>query len=280
MTTWPALALMIAAQTGDPAALFVDPQPVAIEGYGDDAMEPFISRDGRYLFFNSRPDAPNTELHYAEAVDGRWRHRGFVQGVNTPALDAVASLDRAQTFYFISTRSYEQSLSTVYRGRFDAGVVSGIELVPGISLLTPGQVNFDIDISSDGDWLYFVDSLMTPSGPVTADLSVARRRGSGFQRAEQSAALLAAINTADLEYAPAVTSDGLTLLYTRAIRVPLDVGIYAAFRKRRDLPFSAGVRLSALTGFVEAASFTPDENSIYFHKLDGDRFVIYRARRP
>lgn len=271
---------MIAAHSGDPAALFIDPQPVAIDGYNDDAMEPFISRDGRYLFFNNRPEAPNTELHYAEVVDGRWRHRGFVLGVNTPALDAVASLDRSQTLYFISTRSYAQSLSTVYRGHFDAGVVSDIELVPGISLLTPGQVNFDIDISSDGDWLYFVDSLMTPSGPVTADLSIARRRGAGFQRTDNGAALLSAINTAELEYAPAVSNDGLTLLYTRAIRAALDVGIYAAFRKRRDLPFSPGVRLSALTGFVEAASFAPDENSIYFHKLDGDRFAIYRARRP
>ena len=40
---------------------FGNPQRVTIQGYNDHAMEPFITRDGRYLFFNNLNDpAVNT----------------------------------------------------------------------------------------------------------------------------------------------------------------------------------------------------------------------------
>jgi hypothetical protein len=48
---------------------FTDPQPVTIEGYSGDAMEPFISRDGRYLLFNTSNNAPDTALQYATRVN-------------------------------------------------------------------------------------------------------------------------------------------------------------------------------------------------------------------
>jgi hypothetical protein len=46
------------------------PERVTIRGYKGEAMEPFITRDGRYLFFNNLNDpAVNTNLYYAERVD-------------------------------------------------------------------------------------------------------------------------------------------------------------------------------------------------------------------
>jgi hypothetical protein len=39
------------------STLYLHPQPVAIEGYTGDAMEPFISPDGRFLFFKNSNDA-------------------------------------------------------------------------------------------------------------------------------------------------------------------------------------------------------------------------------
>jgi len=42
-----------------PAAAYTDfcaPVPVTITGHSGDEMEPFISKDGRYLFFNNRND--------------------------------------------------------------------------------------------------------------------------------------------------------------------------------------------------------------------------------
>src|SRR5580704_4675534 len=50
---------------------FSDPQPVTITGYSGDAMEPFISSDGQYLFFNTLNDAPATSLEYATRVNSQ-----------------------------------------------------------------------------------------------------------------------------------------------------------------------------------------------------------------
>ncbi len=112
-------------------------------------MEPFLSRDARYLFFNN-PNEPtvNTDLFYAEPIDGlHFRFRGPLHGVNTPALEAVASLDSHGNFYFVSNRSYSSTASTLDRGRFAGdvigGAISGIQPVPGVSLAKPGIVNFD-----------------------------------------------------------------------------------------------------------------------------------------
>jgi len=263
--------------------LYAHPQRVAILGYDGDAMEPFLSRDGRYLLFNNLNDPKvNTNLHYAERVDElTFRYRGELADVNTPALEGVASMDRRNTLYFVSTRSYESSLSTVYRGQFADGRVSGVELVPGVSRRQAPYVNFDVDVSPDGDTLYFVDARFGRGGPETADLVLAERRGAGFVRRPDSAALLQQVNTEALEYAPCISADGLTLLFTRA-RLGLlggSVAIYVARRARATEPFGPPQRLAALEGLVEAPTFTPDERAIYYHRKDGAKYLIYRASK-
>lgn len=56
--------------------------------------------------------------------------------------------------YFVSPRSYSQTLSTIYSGQFSSGVVTGVHLVAGVSGGTPGTVDFDVEVSSDGQQLY------------------------------------------------------------------------------------------------------------------------------
>lgn len=52
MQDGPCCRWAIAALGGEPKSdLFIDPQPVTIEGYDGVAMEPFISPDGRELYF-------------------------------------------------------------------------------------------------------------------------------------------------------------------------------------------------------------------------------------
>ncbi len=99
-------------------------------------MEPFITKDGRYLLFNNRNDPKiDTKLLFAERVDDlTFDYRGELEGANTSALEGVPSVDRHGNLFFVSTRSYAETLSTIYRGRFGQGRVSGIELVAGISL--------------------------------------------------------------------------------------------------------------------------------------------------
>src|SRR5471032_1721771 len=71
-----------------PCTAFANPSDVAITGYTGDAMEPFISRDGQYLFFNNRNDpAINTDIYCAARVDDQtFTFLGPVAGVNSPQL--------------------------------------------------------------------------------------------------------------------------------------------------------------------------------------------------
>jgi hypothetical protein len=260
---------------------FADPQRVTILGYSDHAMEPFIARDGRYLFFNNSNDpAVNTNLHWAERIDDlTFQYRGEIGGVNTPALEGVPSMDRNNVFYFVSTRDYNQTLSTIYRGTFANGVISGIELVSGLSALTPGMVNFDAEISPDGNTLYFVDSQFSGGVPVTADIVIAERSGTGFSRLGNSAAILQQVNTPSLlEYAPSISASGLELFFTRL--EGSDAAIYTATRTDTSSPFGAPRKIQAITGFAEGPTLSPDEKSLYYHKRESNLFVIYRVTRP
>lgn len=262
--------------------LFDHPQRVTLIGYDGDAMEPFMTRDGRYLLFNNLNDpSVNTNLHFAERIDDlTFQYKGEIKGVNTPALEGVATMDRHNILYFVSTRSYDQTSSTIYRGTFSNGEVSGIELVPGVSRQQPGIVNFDVEVSPDGNTLYFVDAKFGPGGPETADIVIAERSGTGFLRAPNSEKIMQNINTSALEYAACISADELTLLFTRLrLGIGGSLGIYLSHRRSRSEPFGLPVRLDALTGFVEGPTLSPDERSIYYHKKEGAKFVIYRASR-
>jgi hypothetical protein len=266
-----------------PYTAFQHPERVAIEGYAGDAMEPFLTHDGRFLMFNNRNDpAVNTNLHYAERIDPlRFAYRGEIRGVNTDALEAVPSVSCAGDLYFVSNRSYPRTLSTIYRARFAEGVATGIELVPGVSRKIPGWVNFDVEISADGQTLYAVDGRFGKGGnPLSADLFIAQKDGAGFERAANSPETLRLINTDALEYAPAVSSDGLELFFTR-MPAPAETGprIWRSVRGSLQEPFSAPQVIAAITGFAEAATLSPDGLSLYYHALVNGRFSIFRVTR-
>jgi WD40-like Beta Propeller Repeat len=270
------------AAEGQTSRLFTHPERVTMVGYAGDAMEPFMTRDGRYLLFNNSNDpSVNTNLHFAERINElTFQYKGELKGVNTPALEGVPTMDRDHILYFVSNRSYDKTFSTIYRGVFSDGEVSGIELVPGVSRQVPGIVNFDVDVSPDGDMLYFVDSRFARDGPETADIVIARRAGNAFRRTQDSGEIMKNINTSALQYAPCISADGLTLLFTR-FRPDVGEGpwIFMSWRSSNKDPFGPPVRLAALDGFVEGPTLSPDEKSLYYHKKEGNQFVIYRATR-
>jgi hypothetical protein len=261
------------------AAAFANPQPVTIRGYGGDAMEPFLSRDGEILFFNNLNDPKvNTDLYWAERVDDlTFQFKGEVGGVNTPALEAVASMDRDGTFYFVSPRSYNRTASTLYRGHFAKGSVMGVELVPGVSLAKPGIVNFDAEISADGNTLYFVESQFGPGGPRTARILFARRHGDVFVRSD-SERIMKTINTDALNYAPATSASGLEIFFTRLD--PSGPALYVASRADTAAPFGAPSRIQAASGFGEGPTLSADQKSLYYHKKENGHFLLYRVARP
>jgi hypothetical protein len=194
----------------------------------------------------------------------------------------VASLDALGNFYFVSTRSYGATLSTLYSGHFSGTVVSNIALVPGISLGQSGDVNFDGEISADGQTLWFDDGQFSSGGALrAASIEVADRQGGTFQRRTDSAALLRTVNASGLNYAPSISSDGLELFFTRVDSTTSGAtpGIYRAARTDTNSAFGAAERVAAATGFVEAPSLSADGHLLYFHKMVNGIFAIFHVQR-
>ena len=266
-------------------APFSNPQLVTINGYAQDAEEPFISRDGNILFFDNSNDParnPNTDIFWATRVDDlTFQYQGPISGVDTAgALEGVPSMDLNNNFYFISPRNYvAPDFATIYAGTFSNGDVSSVALVAGISRRKAGRVNFDAEISADGNTLYFVDSVFRNNQPSTANIEVAHKNGNAFRRDPHSAKLMAHINSGRLQYAPDVSASELELFFNRAGSD--GTPIYTAARADISMPFGKPQKVDAITGFAEGPSISPDGKSLYYHHQDADAvFRIYRVTRP
>jgi hypothetical protein len=264
---------------------FSNPEPVTIEGWTQDAMEPFISPDDNYLFFNNSNSAPTTSLYYATRIsDVTWMFQGEIGGVNTEGpLNAVPSMDMNNVFYFVSTRSYATTLSTIYSGNFSSGSVSNVAIVPGISKDTPGDVNFDQCISPDGNTLYFDDGVFNGSGQLQqASIAIAQRGSNQFTRLKNSAAIMKRINQGGWNYAPDISASGLEFFFTRFDNAKSGAlpTIYTAARSKITKPFGEPKKIKAITGFAEAPALSPDEKSLYYHLQVNGTFQIYRVTRP
>ena len=247
-----------------PDQTFRDARCANIVGYSGDAMEPFLTRDGRYLLFNSS-NAPgqNTELHYARVRDElTFEYGGPLRGANSPVLDGVPTLTTDGELFFVSVRSYETTTSTVYRGRFVNGTVDDVALVDGLPR-ERGIVIFDVEVSADGNALYYARGAFR-GGPVpeSADLQVAVRNGTSFTLSSARTAALAAVNTPGaLEYAAALSPDERELFFTRLVGT--QPTIYRATRASKDAAFGTPAPLGAITGFVDSRTPSADGQRVY-----------------
>ncbi len=265
--------------------VFTNPQHVTIVGYDQNAMEPFVSPDGNYLFFNSSNSIPPTNLYYATRIDDvTFQFQGEIGGANVSgALTAVPSIDMNNIFYFVSDRSYPQTFSTIYSGIFSNGGLSNVALVPGISKDKLGEVNFDQCITTDGSTLYFVDGVFNGgSVPQHASITIAKRQGDHFVRLKNSAKIMRKINTNGLNYAPDISKSQLEFFFTRIPGQPPmpPPVIYTATRASTSQPFGKPRKIEAITGFAEAPALSPNEKSLYFHLKVLGTFEIYRVTRP
>ena len=274
------LTILLAAQCSpaetptNPAA----PASVSVAGYDGDIMEPFISRDGRTLFFNNRNDPPNaTDIHWAvRQTDSAFSYRGKIAGANSAALDGVPTVSAQGDFCFISTRSYAATLATVHCGVWAPDNVRSVNLQAEASPRILGRVIFDIELSALGGYAVISDGMFTGGAvPVAADLRLARRGPTGtIQLDAGSDWQFATINSPALEYAAGLAADGLTMCFTR-----LEAGspsLWITHRSDEAAAFETPARIPGITGFVEACTFAPD-GAIYFHRLRGGRYELQRA---
>lgn len=258
-------------------------QEVDVPGYDDHIMEPFLSRDGELLFFNNlnQPHV-NTNLHYASRInDSVFQYQGTVNGTNSEYLDAVPSIDDSGTLYFVSTRSYEQSLASVYSGSFSRDTVTDIDIVQGLSKNMGGWINFDIEVNKNGNILFTVDGLFDENGgPYESDLVVAVKNDNGFIRTGDG--VLENVNTGALEYAACISADMLELYFTR-LELPMSLSsvpqIFVATRISIDEPFRNPYRIEEIAGFVEAPTISPDGNILYYHKKVNEMHRLFMVRK-
>jgi hypothetical protein len=268
---------------------FSDPQPVTIEGYSGSAMEPFISRDGEYLLFNTSNVAPSIPaLQFAKRINTQtFEYHGEIlgEGVNEPGeLSGTPTMDEAGQLYFISPRSYGQTLSTIYTGQFSDGLVTAVHLLPGVSGGVPGIVDFDVEVSADGDTLYVSVGRFEADGvgPTSARIAIFEKVAGGFVPDPHSANILKKVNGAGaLDYAASIAGNGLELFFTRASPAAgVAPAIYRAVRSGTGRDFGHVQRVAAITGFAEAPSLSAEGTTLYYHCLIGEHYEIESVTRP
>ncbi len=278
------------APEADPAVAypeFVDESAVTISGYDADAMEPFVTRDGRYLFFNSLNDGVGTSLYYAlRESDTHFVFRGEIAGVNgrPPHLDAVASMDAAHVFYYVSTRDYPAEIRNLRSGRFADGSVTGVVPVDGdFYVRSPaGWLVMDAEIASDGGSLYYVNARFDGRAlPVEARIGLARREGTAFVADRSSDALFAQVNDDGyLVYAPATFAEASELYFTRIRKGSLVSEICVSILPEGAAAYSRPKRMEVSGSLVEAPTLTNDGTRIYYHKKTSDgRYRVFTMRR-
>lgn len=265
---------------------FANPELVTIIGYNGDAMEPFVSRDGTYLFFNN--DGADKDIFYAAFVNpATVQFLGSIASINTSAVEGTPTLDVAGRFFYISTANYDppNAFDTIYSGMWDGSSVTDVAAVSGLARTTPGLLNFDVEVSADGATLLFADGDFTGGNPFpdAADIALAVASNGGFARHPDSAAILVRVNTAeDLEYAATLSADGLELFFTRLDLGTMQARIYRSTRSRITDAFGAPRVVSAIASFAEGPALSPDGKSLYYHRETpgAGRFDIYRVTRP
>ncbi len=270
---------------------FSNEQKVEIIGYTGDAMEPYISRDEKYLFFNEHQGENSKELYYAEKIDNlTFQYKGKVQGVNSPEVDGNPTMDSKNNFYFITTRDLSSGdFDTLYTGVFKDGVVENLNKVKGtINIDKKMWINMGVEITKDGNTMYTSNARFKIGNnfPSEGNIRLAIKEGDEFNIPNNEQEILKNINTDyAIEYAGEVSDNGLELFYSQVtLSKPPVFKLYSAKRSSIDKPFEIPEYIAEpfknnKYAFVEGPTLSPNGKRLYYHKLDKEKFSIFMLTR-
>ena len=266
--------------------------PVTVIGLTADAMEPFISADGNYIFYNSLNDGITTSLYYATKVnDSLFTFTGALPGANqtvSPRMDAVASSDSANNFYWMSLRNFPTQFDNYFHGSFNGTDIVNIGRVHGtFYIYTLGWLIMDAAINYDGSTLYYCNAFFNSdysgcSGvPCKSRIGIAQRQNdSTFNKLINSDGILQNVNDTNyLVYAPFITKDGLELYFTRAVVSPPHTEICVSVRTNIADSFSLPTIIYTSAFVPEAPTLTTDKTKMYYHQKTGGTYTLFLRRR-
>jgi Tol biopolymer transport system component len=274
------------------AASFGNETEVTITGYSGDAMEPFISGDGRYLFFNSLNTASDVRVYHAQKVsDTEFASCGELSGADSAgSLDAVPSMTDDGQFFWVTNDNYPK---TYYTGAFSfsstsaSGTVSSTASVSGDFYIDkyPAELwtIMDAEISRDGGRLYYVNARYSANWTTLEEASIgtADKSGTEYIKNADTPAVFANINDPSYRvYAPSSSPDGRELFYTRILKTGgTNTEICRAARASLAAPFGEPEVLSITGTMPEAPSLSRDGSKLYYHKKKDEVFHIYMMTR-
>jgi len=262
---------------------------VALAGYSygnGQAMEPFISRDGKWFFFNSRNVGDNTSLQYG-AIKSPYQVN-FIATIGgeangpIPHLDAVPAMTDSYDFFWVSTRNYPQDYENLQHGIFDPvlGTIPKAEPVHGdFYIRESGWIVMDQEINRDGSILFYVNALFSnPPGdmPLFSNISLALRNPDGsFSQHPNAIDIMKTVNLVNgaqyLRYGPSSTgTDGLKLYFTVRVNEPVLSALYVANRNSPDEPFGTPQRITLNSGNgaePEAPTLSADGNLMMYSRM-------------
>ncbi|HXB22211.1 MAG TPA: hypothetical protein VNV88_12555 [Candidatus Solibacter sp.] len=185
------------------------------EPYSD--LDPFISPDGKRLFFVSTRPAPgspanmqarNMDIWMAERDGKRWAPPHWIENINSDHKEGSPTVARDGTLYFFSDREALPNVNSIYASRLVRGSYEKPVRLP--SQVNSGASDTSPFISPDGATLLFYST--RPGGYGGADLYVSFRRHGRWTEALN---LGPNVNTVESEYNPSASPDGQTLFWGR-----------------------------------------------------------------
>lgn len=284
---------------------FSNPQAVEIEGLPDGAdgtpistEEPFLSRDNRFLFFNTGKDENNKDLQYAESINHKWIYKGQLgPDINTAKeVEGNPTMDDTYNFFYIE--SGVKSMVCTARFSPEDGTLRMKRELEGIP---PRKVaffrqrlygNMGVEVSADSSYLFLSRATWKLRGFAIGALTesnilyMKKQNGRYVYNEKETEKIMRNVNTSDLEYAASISSDGLELFFTRLKIEDVAKGkirstIMHATRTSLAEAFGKPTMVEAIgsSDFVEGPAISGDGKELYYHKYDGKKFRLYKVTR-
>jgi hypothetical protein len=190
-------------------------KPISFSSAQWSDLDPFVTMDGREMFFVSTRPAPgkdaskrDMDIWVSELRNGDWAEPHWLEEVNSTAKEGSPSLDRHKNLYFFSDRESQPDRNAIYVSHWHNGHFTAPRKLP--EPINAGPSDTSPWIFPNGKALLFYST--RPGGYGKADLYVSFLRHGKWSDAQNLGAM---VNTEEFEYNPSVSRDGYTLYFGR-----------------------------------------------------------------